>query len=156
MIFSQKTSLFFVQQLLQLIIRVQMKLILNRFLMLLLAAGCTTDDVINPPDVSGPLATFPDLQYKVFSSCATINCHSSNTKKANLDLTDANSYTYLYNRASTLYPQLKRVVPYKPEESVLMGFLRGQFTPQMPMNGSLPHATVDSIESWIRKGAKRE
>ena len=125
-------------------------------LLMLIISACSKDEIINPPDVNGPLATFPDLQYKVFSSCATINCHSSNTKKADLDLTDANSYTYLYNRASTLYPQLKRVVPYKPEESVLMGFLRGQFTPQMPINGSLPHATIDSIESWIRKGAKRE
>ena len=140
----------------QLFKRVQMKLILNLLVILILAVACTKDEIINPPDVTGPLATFPDLQYKVFSSCATINCHSSNTKKAILDLTDANSFANLYNRASTLYPQLKRVVPYKPEESVLMGFLRGQFTPQMPMNGSLPHATVDSIESWIRKGAKRD
>lgn len=133
-----------------------MKQALSVLLLILIISACTKDEVINPPDVTGPLATFPDLQYKVFSSCATINCHSSNTKKADLDLTDANSYQNLVNIQSTLYPQLKRVVPYKPEESVLMGFLRGQFTPQMPMNGSLPHATVDSIESWIRKGAKRE
>jgi hypothetical protein len=133
-----------------------MKQALSVLLLILIISACTKDEVINPPDVTGPLATFPDLQYKVFSSCATINCHSSNTKKADLDLTDANSYQNLVNIQSTLYPQLKRVVPYKPEESVVMGFLRGQFTPQMPMNGSLPHATVDSIESWIRKGAKRD
>ena len=133
-----------------------MKQALSVLLLILIISACTKDEVINPPDVSGPLATFPDLQYKVFSSCATINCHSSNTKKADLDLTDANSYQNLVNIQSTLYRQLKRVVPYKPEESVLMGFLRGQFTPQMPMNGSLPHATIDSIESWIRKGAKKD
>ena len=133
-----------------------MKQALSVLLLILIISACTKDEVINPPDVTGPLATFSDLQYKVFSSCATINCHSSNTKKADLDLTDANSYQNLVNIQSTLYPQLKRVVPYKPEESVLMGFLRGQFTPQMPINGSLPHATIDSIESWIRKGAKRD
>jgi len=124
-------------------------------LVFLFILGCSKDDIIEPPADTIPLANYPDLQYKVFSGCARINCHSSNSRKGDLDLTDANAYQNLYNKASSIYPQLKRVVPYKPEESVLIGFLRGQYTPQMPIDGSLPFATVDSIELWIKKGAKK-
>lgn len=117
--------------------------------------SCSEDQTVTPPTFTGTLANYPDIQAKVFSSCASNNCHSTESKKGNLDLTESAAYSNLYNRISVLYPQFKRVNPGKPAESVLMLVLRGELLPQMPINGSIPYATLDSIESWIKKGALR-
>jgi hypothetical protein len=125
------------------------------FLLNLFILSCSDEQAVNPPKFTGTLANFSDIQAKVFSSCASNDCHSTGSKKGNLDLTESVSYSSLYNRPSSIYPQFKRVHPGKPNESVLMMFLRGDVSPQMPQNGSLPFDTIDSIESWIAKGALR-
>lgn len=44
-------------------------------------------------------------------------------------------------------------VPGKPEESLLMGVLRGKPV-QMPPTGPLPEQKIKVIEDWIRQGGQ--
>lgn len=49
---------------------------------------------------------------------------------------------------------IKMVVPGKPKESALIGYLRGTHQPQMPMGAPpLPEAKIKLIEQWITEGA---
>jgi mono/diheme cytochrome c family protein len=51
----------------------------------------------------------------------------------------------------------KTIVPGKPQESALIGYLRGTIQPRMPMDGkTVPEAQIARIETWIKEGAKTE
>lgn len=120
--------------------------------------GCSEDNStqvpINPPS-NVPLSKLSDIQSKVFTqSCALSGCHGQANNQANLLLTDGNSFTSLVNVQGFLFPQFKRVVPDSSSKSLLIKILKGEVSPQMPLNRApLSADVIDSIAAWIDKGA---
>ncbi len=101
----------------------------------------------------GLQATFSSIQANVFnSSCATSGCHDVATQRAGLNLSAGSAYNELVNANSTT-SSLKRVEPGNSSNSWLMKRITGDGTGQMPPNGSLSAATIDSIRAWIDRGA---
>jgi hypothetical protein len=120
--------------------------------------GCSNDNPSEPPQNTGTqtsLSKLSDIQEKVFNvSCAFSGCHGATGTKANLLLTNGNSFSNLVNAQSVLYPQFKRVEPNNSANSLLIKILRGQVSPQMPFNGTpLSASVIDSIAKWIDNGA---
>lgn len=114
----------------------------------------TTQPPQNPPS-NMPVSKFSDIQQKVFSqSCALSNCHGSVNNQANLLLTEGNAYGNLVNVQSFLFPQFIRLLPDSSSKSLLIRILKGEVSPQMPLNRDpLDAAVIDSIAKWIDNGA---
>jgi hypothetical protein len=120
--------------------------------------GCSSDSPTEPaanPGTQAPLSKLSDIQAKVFTqSCALSGCHGTTNNQANLLLTDGNSFANLVNMQSFLFPQFKRVVPDSSSKSLLIKILKGEVSPQMPLNRDpLDPAVIDSIAKWIDQGA---
>jgi hypothetical protein len=47
------------------------------------------------------------------------------------------------------------ISPQNPERSYLYLRVTGAKSPRMPMNGELPQAAIDALESWIAQGAQK-
>jgi hypothetical protein len=135
------------------------KLLLTILVILLITIwGCSSDNPTEPapnPGTQAPLSKLSDIQAKVFTqSCALSGCHGTTNNQANLLLTDGNSFANLVNMQSFLFPQFKRVVPDSSSESLLIKILKGEVSPQMPLNREpLDPAVIDSITKWIDQGA---
>ena len=126
------------------------------FSMFFLLIGCSEEETTAPtPNSSNmPLAKFSDLQSKIFNSCAVAGCHASGSAQGNLDLSSSQAYSNLVGVQSALYPQFKRVEPGSAGNSMLIKILKGELTPQMPLNRTpLSNDVIDSIEAWIDNGA---
>jgi len=81
--------------------------------------------------------------------CATVNCHSSVTAKAGVDL-HARDIGY-YALVNQLY-----VIPDDPQESALLSLLNAQGARRMPPDAPLPQADIDLISAWISAGAPND
>jgi hypothetical protein len=78
-------------------------------------------------------------------SCATVNCHSAITAKADLDFHDRESgYYSLVNG--------KYVIASDPEQSTIVEVMTAQGSLRMPPDVPLPTADIDLIEAWIASG----
>lgn len=98
--------------------------------------------------------SFTEIQNQVLTpSCATTGCHGGNDPAEGLDLSQGKAYANLVNVASSQRPQLRRVLPGNSAQSYLVQKLRGQETSVMPPAGKLSSAIIDSIASWIDRGA---
>lgn len=104
-------------------------------------------------DVPAGKTTFSDIQRTIFDvSC--ISCHGSQPA-GGLDLSAGAAYGNLVNRASN-GSALKRVEPYDSEASYLVKVLEGTDAPLMPPGAPLGAAKVDSVKSWIDRGAAND
>ncbi len=123
----------------------------------LIILSCSDDEGTTQPPVNSsnaPLATFSDIQAKVFNSCASANCHSAQANQGNLNLTSGQSYSNLVNVQSVLFPSFKRVLPGDDGQSLLIKILKGEVNPRMPLNSApLSNDVIDSIAAWIKNGA---
>ena len=121
--------------------------------------GCSNDNPTEPDpgtsSSSAPLSKLSDIQNKVFTqSCALSGCHGNTNTRANLLLTQGNSFSNLVNVRSLVFPQFKRVVPDSSSKSLLIKILKGEVSPRMPFNRDpLSVAVIDSIAKWIDNGA---
>jgi hypothetical protein len=106
----------------------------------LLAAGCggTADD--RPAKWSFISATITE------PSCATVNCHSSVTQRAGVDLHDR-TIGY-YTLVNGFY-----VIPDDTTDSALLSLLNASGSLRMPPDNPLPGDDVLLIEKWIQDGA---
>ena len=121
-----------------------------------LIIGCSEEETTAPTanPSTAPLAKFSDLQAKIFNSCAVDGCHASGSVQGNLDLSSGQAYANLVGVQSVLYPQFKRVEPGSAGNSMLIKILKGELSPQMPLNRTpLSSDVIDSIEAWINSGA---
>ena len=133
-------------------------LLIASFILALFFWGCSSDNPTEPaPNTNSPssLSKLNEIQTKVFNvSCALSGCHGSTSTKANLLLTNGNSFSNLINIQSVLFPQFKRVVPNNSANSLLIKMLKGEVSPQMPYNRTpLSASVIDSIAKWIDNGA---
>ncbi|NYH93757.1 c-type cytochrome [Novosphingobium marinum] len=93
------------------------------------------------------------------SACAT--CHLTGTEAGNISLVPRKAVANLVNVASTEAPNLKRVVPGKPDASYLIMKLEGTHLQnggsglQMPFGvGPLSKDQIAKVRTWIAQGAK--
>lgn len=121
-------------------------------------AGCA-DQIVSECDDTQPivgapkLTTFKGIQTKLFNTtCALSGCHGDNGTQANLLLVEGEAYTNLVNEQSYLFPQMVRVEPGDSENSLIIKVLRGELL-QMPPDGKLDDAIIDSVAMWINNGA---
>lgn len=131
---------------------------LVRISMMLLAlslfVSCSEDQTTAPPTNNVPLAKFSDIKAKVFVNCTGAQCHSSSGNQGNLVLESSVAFNNLVGVQSVLFPQYKRVDAGNSNNSLIIKILKGEVSPQMPLNGTpLPAATIDSIAKWIDQGA---
>ncbi len=106
------------------------------------------------PPPSGMTAKLSDIQQNVFSvSCATAGCHVGQFPQGGLNLSAGASFANLVNVDSNENPSLKRVEPGNSSQSFLIRKLEGSGTSVMPPAGKLSGVLIDSIKSWIDKGA---
>ncbi|MCX7876721.1 MAG: hypothetical protein N2321_11220 [Melioribacteraceae bacterium] len=116
-----------------------------------------TIPVEKSPSVS--LSKLSEIQKQVFNtSCANSGCHSGSSPKANLNLTEGNSYSNLVGKQALMSPSFMRVKAGDATNSYLIRMLKnsGPNTSLMPPNGKLSDAIIDSISVWINKGAKND
>ena len=107
-----------------------------------------------PPPPSGFGPNFSEIQAAVFTpSCATSGCHVGANPPASLNLEANNSYMMLVGVASSQQPGIQRVAPNNPDNSYLIQKLEGNAGAQMPPNGPLDQADINTIRQWISAGA---
>ena len=81
--------------------------------------------------------------------CATVNCHSSVSARAGIDLHDrAIGYDTLIN--------LLYVIPGDTQDSSLLSLLNAQGARRMPPDAPLPPADIDLVSAWIAAGAPND
>ena len=145
-------------------------------LLLAVVAGCGGDQSATPPGgtpggtpSTGASGSFDQLQRTVLTpTCAQSDCHASALPTSgNLALTPAVAYDNLVNaRPSSLAADrdgLKRVVPFKPDSSLLfqkvvlaLAAHNGEYGNIMPVGSpALTQGQVDFIRKWIEAGAPR-
>lgn len=127
------------------------------FMMLLtlsLFVSCSENQTTAPPTNNAPLAKFSAIKTTVFVNCVGAQCHSSVGNQGNLVLESNVAFGNLVGVQSVLFPQYKRVEAGNSANSLIIKILKGEVSPQMPLNGTpLPAATIDSIAKWIDQGA---
>jgi hypothetical protein len=139
------------------------------------AASCgggdtSSTDAPSPGDATGATSSFARLQSSVLSpSCAVSGCHVSASAAAsgNLVLAPDVAYDNLVNAVPTNLSArrdgLKRVVPFKPDSSVLfqkvvlaLAAHGGDYGNSMPVGSApLTQGQIDFIRAWITAGAPR-
>ncbi len=90
-------------------------------------------------------------------SCALANCHGSQGARADLTLTADMAYGELVNVPSSQNNQWIRVVPFKPDESLVYLKLTQDRPPvgqKMPPGGGLSADQIALVRDWIRQGAR--
>ena len=98
------------------------------------------------------------------TTCAGAGCHSINNPMQGLRLNTDSSYKYLFNRAATELPAMKRVNAFHPDSSYMIHKIQGTQSTvggvgvRMPegcpgARACLPDATINLIRNWILQGA---
>ena len=134
-----------------------MRVLYSTFLVIFLFFAACEDSIQGPEDEivnggSGNMrAQFSSIQTEVFSkSCALSGCHNGTQDP---DLSTGLAYNNLVNVTSLENPSMLRVKPGESSNSLLIKKLTGDGTSIMPPAGQLSQAKIDSIASWINKGA---
>ena len=98
--------------------------------------------------LSGPGPSFDtDIAPLLSAKCAT--CHSAKAKTSGFSVESLEAVIAGGNKHG------RAVVPGHPEQSPLIGALRGKIAPRMPLGGELRSTEIARIEEWIR-GLSRE
>ena len=120
-------------------------------LALLIIVGCDKKE----PDVLKP--TFSSIYENIFSKkCAQYTCHSSAFAKESgeLDLMKETSYSSLVNVKSVTFPEILRIKPGDPDNSLLINRLDGTIIVAPPLERtSVSENELKIIRTWIKNGA---
>ena len=102
--------------------------------------------------------TFSSISKNIFiKKCSLYTCHSSafSDKSGKLDLSDKNAYSNLINIPGSAYPEIARILPGKPDESLLMQRLEGKIVIGVPLERNcVTKEEIAVIREWIKNGAK--
>ena len=120
-------------------------------ILLLFIASCDK----KKPEVLQP--TFSSIYKNIFSKkCALYTCHSSAFAKesAELDLMEETSYSSLVNVKSVTFPDILRIQPGDPDNSLLINRLDGTIIVAPPLERtSVSEDELNIIRTWIKNGA---
>lgn len=130
----------------------------------LLILSCGQDNAVAPNDTT--ISFSRDIEPMLNRGCAFPNCHGSyNTQPVGgpLNLSTGASYGQLLGnppytgQPSSQFPQLLRVVPGKPDSSLVVAKLEGTGPgSQMPFFGTpLSANQIGIVRQWILEGALR-
>jgi len=117
------------------------------------AGNSTKSEVVTVTIVPAEVSFAQEVQPIFNTFCVT--CHGGN---GGMFLNQGQAYDNLVNTTSQGYAPLKRVVPGKPDSSVL--YLKISSNPpinvgqRMPQGGALPADEIMTIKFWILQGAK--
>lgn len=103
---------------------------------------------------TGTVTSFSNIQQTIFNN-SCVSCHSGSSPLAGLDLSEGVAYDNLVNVPSS-GSNLQRVVPFNSSASYLFKVLDGTDAPLMPPGARLSQAKIDSVRSWIDRGAKND
>ena len=107
------------------------------------------------PEVLKP--TFSSIYKNIFSKkCALYTCHSSAfaEESGELDLMDESSYSSLVNVKSVTFPDILRIKPGDPDNSLLINRLDGTVIVAPPLERtSVSDDELNIIRTWIKNGA---
>lgn len=113
--------------------------------------SCTKDEgplIIKPPIPAGDTMVRFERDIQPYFDSYCVRCH--NQSHPFLDLRDGYAYGQLLF-IGHLAPYVDTV---NPENSILIGRLRGVEYPIMPPDGShIPRGMIDSVAHWMRQGA---
>lgn len=105
------------------------------------------------PNETIDLLSYPRVQSQVFSSCVACHGGSSGLPAAGLNLTPADSYSNIVNKAST-HSSKNRIKPGSVAESFLVDVLKNQQTGFVhSASNTIAEEDVLLIEKWIEAGA---
>ena len=106
-------------------------------------AGCGSDADDRPAKWSFISATI------IEPACATVGCHSALAQQASVNLSARDvGYDALYNRHF--------VTPGFPDQSAVIGLMKGQGSVRMPPDLPLPGPDIALIGQWIVNGANND
>lgn len=111
-------------------------------------------EVCTDDQPTGTFTSFSDIQQNIFNN-SCVSCHSASSPSGGLDLSEGAAYDNLVNVAST-GSNLQRVVPFNSSASYLFKVLDGTDAPLMPPGARLSQAKIDSVKSWINRGAAND
>lgn len=130
--------------------RLALLFLLSGYLMHL--SSCTKDEgplVIKPPPVPGDTMMSYSLEIQAIFDLHCVRCH--NQSHPFLDLREGLSYNQLLFTGH-LAPYVDTLLP---ENSILIGRLRGVEYPIMPPDGDhIRPGTIDTIAIWMLQGAR--
>ncbi len=126
-------------------------LYLSVIILLLFIASCDK----KKPDLLQP--TFSSIYENIFSKkCALYTCHSSAfaEESGKLDLMNETSYSSLVNVKSVTFPDILRIKPGDPDNSLLINRLDGTVIVAPPLERtSVSEEELNIIRTWIKNGA---
>jgi hypothetical protein len=122
------------------------------------ASSCLKDKgpiIVDPGDTQ-VVSYALDIQPIFDAHCNGPGCHDTFEQSALLNLEADVSYEDLLTSPSLTSPPEVLVVPYEPENSVLLLKVNGTpaYNPQMPLFApALAESQILAIDAWIRQGA---
>jgi hypothetical protein len=81
-------------------------------------------------------------------NCATANCHSRLAQRSGVELDGVR-----IGWDNLVLPTHRFVIPGKPNDSAVIGLIKGQGNRRMPPDFALPNDDIDLIAAWITAGA---
>ncbi len=125
-----------------------------------LFGGCSKPQGVPADLAQRTQPTLSSIQRNVFDPyCARIGCHVGRAAESLLNLESQNSYENLVGVPSVQLPALRRVEPYRPDDSYLIRKLENHGIVGEPMPRTdlqLPQEVIDVIRRWIDGGAPED
>jgi hypothetical protein len=121
------------------------------------AAGCSSPDGNLEDLASRTEPRLSSIQRNVFDVyCAQPGCHAGFASESLLNLEAGNAYENLVEVPSAQMPDLRRVAPFRADDSYLIRKLEANEIVGEPMPRTdirLPQEAIDVIREWIDNGA---
>lgn len=103
--------------------------------------------------------TLVDVQRDIFTPrCANAACHGGETPQLDLDLSEGRAFDNVVNVRARAVEGRLRVVPGRPDESLLFELVQRPVkgVRRMPVGFPLEDGEIDMLRQWIEAGAPRE
>lgn len=123
------------------------------------AQNSATSDPISLT-VNAPVIQFAsDVQPIFTNNCALSGCHAGSSPAGSMNLSEGNAYSNIVNTESQSYSPLERVVPFKPDSSVVYNKIIEN--PELSVGSRMPlsvdplsEAQIAVVNFWIEQGAE--
>ncbi len=123
------------------------------------AENSATSDPVSVT-VNAPVIQFAtDVQPIFTNSCALSGCHASSSPAGGMNLSEGSAYANIVNTESQSYSPFERVVPFKPDSSVVYNKILAN--PELSVGSRMPLGSdplseeqIAVVNFWIEQGAE--